>query len=103
VNRLHSFALIPLPTVSRPVLTLLEFRVRRALAAEGITLTGVYAGQKGRQTMRPSTELLLEAFQGIDAIDWRFNLATVFGEKEVFGDNIQTGKPQPAPRRRHSS
>jgi transposase len=60
--------LINLLTIALRVLTLIEFRVRRALAAEGTTLTGVYAGQKGRQTMRPSTELLLEAFQGIDAV-----------------------------------
>lgn len=60
--------LINLLTIALRVLTLLEFRVRQALAAEGTTLTGVYAGQKGRQTMRPSTELLLEAFQEIDAV-----------------------------------
>ncbi len=60
--------LINLLTIGLRILTLLEFRVRRELAAEGKTLTGVYAGQKGRQTMRPSTELLLEAFQGIDAV-----------------------------------
>ncbi len=60
--------LINLLTIALRVLTLIEFRVRQELAAEGKTLTGVYAGQKGRQTMRPSTELLLEAFQGIDAV-----------------------------------
>jgi len=60
--------LINLLTIALRILTLIEFRVRRQLAAEGTTLTGVYAGQKGRQTMRPSTELLLEAFQGIDAV-----------------------------------
>lgn len=59
--------LIHLLTIALRVLTLVEFRVRRALKAEGKTLTGVYAGQKGRQTARPSTELLLEAFEGIDA------------------------------------
>jgi transposase len=60
--------LINLLTIALRVLTLIEFRVRQELAAEGKTLTGIYAGQKGRQTMRPSTELLLKAFEGIDAV-----------------------------------
>jgi transposase len=59
--------LIHLLTIALRVLTLIEFQVRRTLKAEGKTLTGIYAGQKGRQTARPSAELLLEAFQGIDA------------------------------------
>ena len=60
--------LINLLTIALRVLTLLEFRVRRALRAEGKTISGLYAGQKGRQTARPSAELLLETFQGIDAV-----------------------------------
>ena len=60
--------LIHLLTICLRVLTLVEFQVRRELKAEGKTLTGIYAGQKGRQTARPSAELLLEAFQGIDAV-----------------------------------
>ena len=60
--------LINLLTIALRVLKLLEFRVRRELRAEGKTITGLYAGQKGRQTARPSAELLLEAFQGIDAV-----------------------------------
>lgn len=59
--------LIHLLTIALRVLTLVEFQVRRALKAEGKPLTGIYAGQKGRQTARPSAELWLEAFQGIDA------------------------------------
>lgn len=59
--------LIHLLTICLRVLTLVEFQVRRNLKTEGKTLTGIYAGQKGRQTARPSAELLLEAFQGIDA------------------------------------
>ena len=60
--------LINLLTIALRVLTLLEFQVRRGLKAEGQTLKGIYAGQKGRQTARPSAELLLEAFRGIDAV-----------------------------------
>ncbi|MGH9853533.1 MAG: IS1634 family transposase [Blastocatellia bacterium] len=67
--------LINLLTIALRVLTLLEFQVRRGLKAEGQTLKGVYAGQKGRQTARPSAELLLEAFRGIDAV-----VGTVKGE-----------------------
>ncbi len=67
--------LINLLTIALRVLTLLEFQVRRGLLAEGQTLKGIYAGQKGRQTMRPSAELLLEAFRGIDAA-----VGTVKGE-----------------------
>ena len=67
--------LINLLTITLRVLTLVEFQVRRGLKAEDQTLKGVYAGQKGRQTARPSTELLLEAFRGIDAV-----IGTVNGE-----------------------
>jgi len=60
--------LINLLTIALRVLTLFEFQVRGGLKAKGQTLKGIYAGQKGRQTARPSTELMLEAFQGIDAV-----------------------------------
>lgn len=60
--------LINLLTIALRILTLVEFQVRRELKAAGQTLKGIYAGQKGRQTARPSTELLLEAFKGIDAV-----------------------------------
>ena len=59
--------LLHLLTICLRVLTLVEFQVRNNLKTEGKPLTGIYAGQKGRQTARPSTELLLEALQGIDA------------------------------------
>ena len=60
--------LINLLTIALRILTLVEFQVRRELKATGQTLKGIYAGQKGRQTARPSTELLLEAFKGVDAV-----------------------------------
>ena len=63
----HLTGLIYLLTIGLRVLTLVEFQVRRGWPAAGKTLKGVYAGQPGRQTARPSTELLLAAFQGIDA------------------------------------
>jgi transposase len=65
--------LVNLLTIALRVLTLIEFRVRRGLRAEGKTIAGLYAGQKGRQTARPSAELLLKAFQGIDAVVGKVN------------------------------
>ncbi len=65
--------LINLLTIALRILTLIEFRVRRGLRAEGKTITGLYAGQKGRQTARPSAELLLKAFQGINAVVGKVN------------------------------
>jgi transposase len=47
------------------LLTLLEWVVRERLHQEGAKLQGVYAGQPGRKTARPSAELLLRALQTI--------------------------------------
>ena len=58
--------LVHLLSIGLRVLTLVEYVVRRNLAASGDKLRGVYAGQPGRGTSRPSAELLLEAFRGLD-------------------------------------
>jgi transposase len=58
--------LVHLLSIGLRVLTLVEYVVRRSLAAGGEKLRGVYAGQPGRGTSRPSAELLLEAFRGLD-------------------------------------
>jgi transposase len=58
--------LVHLLSIGLRVLTLLEYVARRSLAAAGEPLRGVYAGQPGRQTRRPSAELLLSAFRGLD-------------------------------------
>jgi transposase len=47
------------------VLTLLEWQVREKLREGGEKLKGAYPGQAGRQTSRPSAEMLLGAFKGI--------------------------------------
>ena len=52
-------------TIALRVLKLIEFRVRRELQQQQLTLAGLYAGNPKRQTQRPSTELLLQAFNGI--------------------------------------
>ena len=58
--------LVHLLSIGLRVLTLVEYVVRRSLAACGEKLRGVYAGQPGRGTSRPSAELLLKAFRGLD-------------------------------------
>jgi transposase len=59
----HATGLIRLLAVGLRVLTLLEFVVRRHLAATGAQLTGLYAGNPKRATAQPTAERLLEAFQ----------------------------------------
>ena len=61
----HATGLIRLLSIALRVLTLLEYVVRRQLAAEGETLSGLYAGNPKRQTARPTAERLLEAFQEV--------------------------------------
>ena len=61
----HATGLIRLLSIALRVLTLLEFVGRRQLAAEGAKLAGLYAGNPRRETIRPTAERLLEAFEGI--------------------------------------
>lgn len=61
----HATGLIRLLAIALRVLTLLEFVVRRQLAAAGGTLSGLYAGNSQRETARPTAERLLEAFQEV--------------------------------------
>jgi transposase len=57
--------LVHLLSLALRVLTVLEWVVRQRLRQEGTKLRGVYAGQPGRQTVRPSAELLLGAMKPI--------------------------------------
>ena len=57
--------LIRLLTMGLRVLTLLEFGARRQLHAQGQKLAGLYAGNPTRATARPTTELMLRAFEGL--------------------------------------
>ncbi len=61
----HATGLIRLLSLGLRVLTLLEFEVRRHLAAAKTTLAGLYVGNPKRATMHPTAERLLEAFQGL--------------------------------------
>jgi transposase len=57
--------LVYLLSLALRVLTLVEWVARERLRQEGAKLQGVYAGQPGRKTARPSAELLLEAMRTI--------------------------------------
>ncbi len=61
----HATGLIRLLSIGLRVLTLLEFGVRRRLAAAKTTLGGLYVGNPTRATAHPTAERLLEAFQGL--------------------------------------
>src|SRR6185369_17097295 len=57
--------LVYLLSLALRVRTLVEWEVRERLRKEGSKLQGVYAGQAGRKTARPSAELLLGAMKTI--------------------------------------
>jgi len=57
--------LICLLTIALRVLVLMQYVVRRNLAHQGATLKGIYPGQFGRQTTRPTTEMMLRTFRGL--------------------------------------
>jgi transposase len=61
----HATGLIRLLSIGLRVLTLLEFVVRRRLAAEQSALMGLYAGNPKRLTPHPTAERLLESFEGL--------------------------------------
>ncbi|SRR5712691_2451576 len=61
----HATGLVRLLSIALRILMLLEFVVRRHLAQQGASLAGLYAGNPKRATTQPTTERLLEAFQGI--------------------------------------
>lgn len=74
----HATGLIRLLSIGLRVLTLLEFVGRRRLAAEGATLAGLYAGNPQRETARPTTERLLEAFRDM-------TLTIIKGAQQTYG------------------
>jgi transposase len=57
--------LVHLLSLALRVLSLLEWVAREQLRQQGGKLQGVYAGQPGRKTTRPSAELLLGAMKSI--------------------------------------
>jgi transposase len=64
-NEQRMQGLVHLLSLALRLLTLLEWQVRERLRQEGMKLQGIYAGQPGRKTDRPSAELLLKAMKTI--------------------------------------
>jgi transposase len=60
--------LVLLLSLALRLLSVLEWSLRKKLHDNQETLTGLYAGQPGRKTARPSAELLLKAFKGISLV-----------------------------------
>ena len=61
----HAIGLIRLLTVGLRAMVIIEFVVRRSLAEEDETLSGLYDGNPKRRTARPTAELLMNAFDDI--------------------------------------
>jgi transposase len=57
--------LVLLLSLALRLLTLLEWQVRKKLQDSEEKLKGIYPGQPGRHTSRPTAEMLLKAFKGI--------------------------------------
>src|SRR5207302_10463353 len=64
----HVLGLIRLLSIALRGLCLVEFGVRRGLAATGESLAGLYAGQPRRATARPTSEALLRACRGMNLV-----------------------------------
>jgi len=64
----HVVGLIRLLSLALRVLCLVEFVVRRGLAAAGESLAGLYAGQPKRATSQPTSEALLRAFRELHLV-----------------------------------
>ncbi len=61
--------LIRLLCIGLRVLCIVEFTVREALRKSAEKLAGIYAGNPKRATARPTTEMMLEAFTGINSVE----------------------------------
>lgn len=65
--------LVRLLSIALRVLCLVEFAVRKALQEEGAKLGGIYAGNPKRATAKPTTEMMLNAFRGLNLIVIKIN------------------------------
>lgn len=61
--------LIRLLCIALRVLCITEFTVREALRQRQEKLAGIYAGNPKRATARPTTEMMLKAFTGINCVE----------------------------------
>lgn len=71
-------SLIRLLSIGLRVLCLVEFAVREALREKAEKLDGIYPGNPKRATARPTTEMMLQAFEGISLV------VSSFGGKDWF-------------------
>lgn len=69
--------LIRLLAIAVKVLTGIEFQVRKKLEEENGQLSGIYIGNKNRATSRPTTELMLKAFDQITLTKIKVNGQTM--------------------------
>jgi len=65
--------LILLLSIALRVLVLAQFVARKNLKEQGQKLSGIYAGQPGRQTENPTTEMMLRAFRGVTLSHFSIN------------------------------
>jgi len=65
--------LLCLLSIALRVLVLIQFVVRRNLQQRGATLSGISPGQPGRQTAKPTTEMMLSALRGVTLSRIRIN------------------------------
>lgn len=61
----RAVGLILLLSIALRVLVLVQFVARKNLKEQDQKLSGIYAGQPGRQTASPTTEMMLRAFRGV--------------------------------------
>lgn len=70
-STIRIIGLIRLLCIGLRVLCIVEHTVREALRNKAEKLAGIYAGNPKRATARPTTEMLLKAFSGIDSVNVR--------------------------------
>jgi transposase len=61
-------ALIRLLSLAMKCSMLIQYMVRAELGERGEEMKGVYAGNKGRKTNKPTTPMLLKAFKGVSIV-----------------------------------
>ena len=75
-------------SIARRVLVLMPFVVRRTLQNTGATLKGISPGQPGRQTAKPTTEMMLQALCGVTLsrikIDGKLWFLHTFGDMPLW-------------------
>jgi hypothetical protein len=71
-------ALIRLLSIAMKCSMLIQYRVRLALQENEQTMQGIYPGNKGRKTQRPTTPMILRAFQGVAIVGFSSNGMTSF-------------------------